>query len=370
MTRLATTKDNRFSLTRFLAARRDLREKLNAIKDISARVRTNVFQLTRECNLRCQGCWYYEYKMDQGIEDRTDLGRIREILGERVADGITHALVVGGEPALYLNRLGVFAETMPYLSVATNGYRSIPVEGFQDVSIGLALFAGYRSDDRYRAIRAGGQRFEGLFRRGLENYRGDDRVTVIYALSEEAIDEIAPTVDMIEQNGNLVYFSYYRHYGTDDHAESDRATARLLERALEVRARYPETVLADPYYIESLILGKTSWGRFDYQSCATISRGLPDNQARLKSGGPVLPGFESFAQDLTTRRKCCASGDCGTCRDSLALSSWLLINFKEHVRDAVSLESWVNFAHGYWSGFAWSPLHRSKTRPTAKVTDP
>ncbi|SMF73482.1 hypothetical protein SAMN06265365_14710 [Tistlia consotensis] len=354
-----TAGDERFSLTRFLAARPDLRSKLGAIKAISSRVRTNAFQLTRECNLRCQGCWYYANKMDEGIEDQAGLDRIREILEERLAAGITHALVVGGEPAIYPERLAVFARTLPFLSVATNGYRKIPRDGFEEVSIGLALFAGYRSDDAYRAIAAGGQRFEGLFRRGLDNYRDDERVTVVYALSEEAIDEIAPSVDMIEQNGNLVYFSYYRHYG-EDPAETAKATEALLERALEVAQRYPGTVLSHPYYIESLIRGETPWGRFGYDGCATISSGHPANATRLSSGRPILPGFESYAQDLTTRRLCCASGDCANCRDSLALSSWLLVNFKEHVRDAASLENWIGFADSYWRGFAWSPLHRSK----------
>src|SRR5262249_34561547 len=156
-----------------------------------------------------------------------------------------------------------------------------------------------------------------------------------------AVDEIEPTVKLIEDNGNKVYFSYYSHYRDVSPAAAERETAALLETALTVQARHPDTVLSHPYYIRALISGKTSCGRFGYDSCATVSTGHARNAERLKSGAPVLPHFQSYAQDLVTTRLCCASGDCASCRDSLAVSSWLLVNFREHARDAIGLRNWI-----------------------------
>lgn len=349
-----------FSLPRYLVRHPALRDRLSAIKEISARIRTNSFQLTNECNLRCQGCWYYAHDMDKDAADETDLSRIRAAVQRQIERGITHALVIGGEPVLFPKRLAAMAEILPYMSVATNGYRPLPTDGFENVAVGLSVFAGYRSDDRYRAISAGGRVFAGLFPRALANYRYDKRVTLVYALCEEATDEIETTVKMAEDNGNLVYFSYYRHYGEVSAITPADQTAALLAKALEMREKYPSTVLSHPYYIRTLISGSTSWGNFGYGSCATISTGHEDNAARLANGAPVLPQFQSFAQDFTTTRMCCASGDCANCRDSLAISSWLLVNFREHARDERSFLDWLEFTESYWSGFVWSPLHWSK----------
>jgi hypothetical protein len=350
-----------FSLTRYLARHPAVRERLNRIKEISARVRTNSYQLTNECNLRCRGCWYYAYDMDKDAGDERDLERIRTIFRRHVEQGVTHGLIIGGEPLLFPKRLAVIAEILPFMSVATNGYRKLQVAGFENVSIGLSLFAGLRSDDSYRGITASGRTIEGLFRRALGHYRDDKRVTVVYALTEAAVDEIEPTVKLIEDSGIKVYFSYYRHYRDDSPAAAARATAALRDTALAVQERFPKTVLAHPYYIQALISGATDWGRFGYASCATISTGHKDNAGRLTNGAPVLPNFQSFAQDLVTNRFCCASGDCANCRDSLAVSSWLLVNFREHARSEVRLRNWIEFAESYWSGFVWSPLHWSKT---------
>jgi organic radical activating enzyme len=352
----------RFSFPRFLAGRPDLRARLERIKEISTLVRSSLFQLTRECNLRCVGCWYYAYGMDEGVPDEADLDRIRAAVQASAARGVTHAIIVGGEPVLYPKRLGVFAETLPYLSVATNGYRKLPMAGFENVSVGLAVFAGHRSDDHYRAIAAGGRRFEGLFRRGMANYRNDDRVTVVYAVTEAAMDEIDETVAMLQDNGNKVYFSYYRDYGTEAAPQHAGKAAALTDKLLQVRDRYPEAVLSHPHYIRTLIAGGTPWKMFNYDTCATVNTALPEHAARLANGHPVLPQFQAFAQDMSTQRFCSASGDCGNCRDALAMSSWLLANFRDHTGDAESLLAWIEYAESYWRGFTWSPLHWSKER--------
>jgi hypothetical protein len=363
-----------FSLPRFLVSRPDLRARLETIKQISARVRTTSYQVTRECNLRCAGCWYYANGMDETAEDVSDPGRIREIVRGHAERGTTHALIAGGEPMLFPERLAVFVETLPYVSIATNGYRAPPREGFENCTIGLALFAGVRSDDQYRAITAGGRRFTGLIERGLGHYRNDPRVTVVYALSELAIDEIEPTIQRIGDNGNRAYFSYYRYYDSKAPAEAAALTERLIDTALAVRERHPEIVLSHPNYIRALITGSTSWGTFGHESCATVSTGHPDNQERIRNGRPMLPHFESYAQDFKTQRMCCVSADCTNCRDSLAVSSWMLVNFREHARSAVGVVDWIEFAETYWSSYYWSPLHWSRRQtqasPPPRALDP
>src|SRR5262245_61578796 len=104
----------------------------------------------------------------------------------------------------------------------------------------------------------------------LQNYANDDRVQFIYAITEEGIDFIEPTVRRIRDNGNRVTFNFYSRYDTDSPTQVQRAE-ELLDEALRVREQYPDAVVAHPYYIRTLITGASHWARFGYDVCPSIS---------------------------------------------------------------------------------------------------
>jgi len=349
-----------FSLRHFLGDNPDISARIRAIQEISGRVRTSQYFLTRACNIRCKGCWFFGYGLDKAGEDQRDLAEVDRFLAAETARGVTAALLVGGEPTLVPKKVERFVNALPYVTVVTNGWRPLPVQGFENVAVAVSVFAGLKSDDAFRAIRPDGQAFSGLFDAALNNYRNDPRVGFIYAITEQAVDEVVPTIRRIQDNGNQVVLSYYRFYKSVNAHENEASTRRLLEQALLAKQLMPETITSTPYLIETLISGKTEFGTFGAETCPSVSFDHPSQQERVKNGHPTLPGFRAYAQDLKTVNSCCTSGDCGSCRDSQAVTSWLMVSARKFFTSETGIRNWLELCEGYWSAFIWSPFHATR----------
>jgi hypothetical protein len=326
-----------------------------------ASVRAVEYYVTNACNIRCQGCWFFQYGYDKKSREEKDLPKIREFLEEQTKKyRINAATIIGGEPTLFPDRLRIYVDALRYVTISSNGLKALPMEGFENVTIALTLFGGGPLDDKLRGILPSGQRISGLFDKVLENYHNDPRAGFVFALTEDGIDYIEPTVRRIAENGNILTFGFYSKYGSADPLAQGHQ-AELLAEALRVKALYPETVVSHPYYIEAVITGRSHFASFGYDVCPSLSRDHPDHRERFENGNPTLPFFNSWAADLETLNLCCVSGDCSGCRDSQAVSSWLLVSLDHFLGSAQHLETWLDIAEGYWKGFIWSPYHRTKT---------
>lgn len=336
-----------------------LKARLSRLGRFARSIRVSEYHLTNACNIRCTGCWFFEYGHDTETREVTDAEALEEfVVRERRDRKINSALIIGGEPTLFPDRIRVFCKHMKYVTVSSNGLRRLPTEGFENVSIGLTLFGGGRLDDELRAIKPSGQRFSGLFDTVLENYRSDDRAFFVYALTEDGIEYIEDTVRRIRDNGNLVTFNFYSKYGSSSPSALSRQR-ELLNEALRVKALFPDAVISHPYYIDAIITGRSHWGAFGYENCPSISVDHLAHRARIANGNPHLPVFNAWSADLKTVKFCCTSGHCEGCRDSQAVFSWLLVNMHEFLSDKSTLETWLEVAESYWSQFYWSPFHRA-----------
>lgn len=352
-----------------------LGQRLDRLFRFSRKVRSSEYHLTNACNLRCKGCWFFEYDYDRKTKDEPSLDRLRAFARrERDEKGISAALLIGGEPTLVPDRVAVWVETVPFVTISTNGLRPLPVLGFEEVCVAITLFGGGSLDDELRAIKPNGTTFEGLFDTCLANYEGDPRAVFIYAVTHEGIGHIEETVRRVRDNGNRLGFNYYAGHGLLDPLRRAKRSEALLDELLRVKALYPETVGTDDLYLRALITGRAPWGEFGYEVCPSVSQDHPAHEARLRNGNPVLPGFNVYAPDLETVHFCCTSGHCGDCRDSQAVYSWLLMSFRHCLGSKETLARWVQMAEDYWSGFIWSPYHpaprmRSKAT-TARAEGP
>ncbi|RIL07251.1 MAG: radical SAM protein [Proteobacteria bacterium] len=334
----------------------DLAGRLLALRAFARRVRTREYHLTNACNLRCKGCWFFAYDFDERTREARSPESWRLFAKEQAAQGTTAALLIGGEPALYPDRVAAFVEAMEFVTISSNGLRALPRAGFERVAIALSLFGGGPLDDALRAVRPSGRPFSGLFDTVLANYRDDPRAHFIYAITPDAPEHIEPTVRRIHDNGNRVTFNYYSPYGAGprDPVAQD-AEQRLLDEALRVREAYPETVGVTPLYLRTIVTGRTHWAAWSYDVCPSVSRSHPAHAQRLANGHPVLPHFDAYAADQSTVNFCCASGECGECRDSQAMFSWLLVSLPHFLESTAQLAEWIELAESYWRQFVWSP---------------
>jgi MoaA/NifB/PqqE/SkfB family radical SAM enzyme len=331
-----------------------LLERFRAVRSFSRSVRASEYHVTNACNLRCRGCWFFAFGFDKGTKDETRPDELRAFIERERARHINSALLIGGEPALVPDRVAAFVESMDYVTVSTNGLRPLPHSGFERLSIGITLFGGGDVDDRLRAVTPTGRQFTGLFDIVLKNYRNDRRAIFNYAVTATAIRHIEETVRRICDNGNVVTFNLYTDYGRD-HTPPHSTDQRLLDELLRVADRYPDTVVAHPYYIRTLVTGETSFGRFGYEVCPSVSSDHPVHAARRANGNPTLPLFNVYGADLNTLQFCCTSGHCDGCRDSQAVQSWLLVAARQFLDSRPALRTWVELAETYWRQFVWSP---------------
>lgn len=354
-----TNPDARALLRKVLRGEGVLGQRLARIREFSRGVRTSEYHITSACNLRCQGCWFFEYDFDRRVKELNSAEAWRMFAKDQAESRrVTSALLIGGEPTLYVDRIASFVEHMRYVTISSNGLRPLPQAGFEDVAVALTLFGGEGRDDELRAIKPSGARFSGLFEQVLENYRNDQRATFVFAVDPIATELIRPTVARIRDNGNLVTFNYYSSYGADDPLREERQAA-VLEQLLDVREEFDDVVVNTAYSLETLVTGRTHWAEFGYDVCPSVSSGHPAHAERLQNGEPTLPGFNSYASDGKTLNFCCASAQCGQCRDSQAIYSWLLLAMKHFLDSPDSLATWLDTVESYWRQFKWSPYHRS-----------
>ena len=316
--------------------------------------RISIYQITNACNLRCKGCWFFEYDFDKKTKDVKSIDSLNVFLKNERDRGINTVLVFGGEPTLFPRRIDAFVEHFGNVTLATNGLKKFPQRGFEQVALLVALFGGARLDDELRAIRPSGKRFTGLFAEALENYRNDPRAFFLFAITEDGIDQIEDTVKRIGDNGNRLNFSFYSKYDSRDPLRVENGK-ELLDAALRAQQLYPDTVASHPYYIETMITGRSHWAEFGYPVCSAISVDHPAHSERLTNGNPVLPGFNSWAADLETINFCCTSGHCDGCRDGQAVFSWLLMNMQKFRENKRLLKTWIEISESFWSQFIWAP---------------
>jgi hypothetical protein len=347
-----------------LAANPALGRRLTRLREFARTVRTAEVFLTDTCNLRCRGCWFFEHDLDKaGGREVSDLGELRQF-AERLRDnGITHVLLLGGEPALVPDRIRVFAETLPYVTVVTNGTRKVPRDGLENINIAVSLWGGGPLDDELRGHRPNGSRWTGLMDRALRNYQDDLRAVWIYTISEPGLPYIEETVRRIAESGGQVNFGVYSEYGADDPIRISEGN-RLVTEMERMRRSYPRTVIGNSYYYRALVTGATHWGKFGYATCPSISVNHPAHTDRIAGGHPVLPGFNTYRSDHSIQF-CCTSGDCDNCRDSQALWTWILVNMHRFLADESQLELWVELAESFFRQFYWSPFHPAKQRAAA-----
>jgi organic radical activating enzyme len=331
--------------------------RLDAVRRYSKSVRASEYHITNACNIRCKGCWFFVHEFDKpGVKSLKEIVAVAElerfVLRERER-GVNTALLIGGEPTLFPDRIAVYVKHMEHVTISTNGLKPLPKSGFEDVNVAITLFGGLRSDDGLRAIRPGGKPFTGLLETALRNYEDDNRAIFIYAVTPDHVDEIEPTVERILGNGNVLSFNYYHDYAAAQ--QYPERVDELLDTLVALKAKYPDRIASHPHHMTALVRGEMHFGRFGYDTCPSVSVDHPDNQARLANGNRFLPKFNAWAADLSTVLKCCTSGECASCRDSQAVYTWLLVNVEHYSSSVADLTTWIDIAESYWAQFTWSP---------------
>lgn len=266
------------------------------------------FDITYNCNLRCEHCYYWKSINELGIKKRelTDEQWI-QTYNHFSRLGVQNVSLTGGEPTLRMNLIKAAHDYFKQVQTATNGMIRIPEE-VQPRGIWLSI-DGPR--DIHDKIRGSNKCFDKL----VENYQDDPRVAVSSTISTSNYKYIEDIVKIVmDMNVKGVFFMFYSGSMDSPLFLKGRKYHRALKEIQRMIREYPETVLItedmlQAYYDKAFI-----------KTCPFIEKS---------------PSVVSFYADLTKKR--CVMGDnvdCRTCSCIVPVGTYVLqkkiVNFENY----------------------------------------
>jgi hypothetical protein len=160
---------------------------------------SNNYDLTSRCNLRCEGCFYFEGDDYKRAEEEMDLAKWRTFFTDQARRGVTFANLAGAEPALEQRRVRIAHELMPRGSVFTNGTIKI------DPAVGYTVLISVWGDEATTAEFRGG----GVFWKALKTYKGDPRARILFTVHARNVRQIPAVARIIADHGIRFAFNYF-----------------------------------------------------------------------------------------------------------------------------------------------------------------
>ncbi|MBI5487864.1 MAG: radical SAM protein [Deltaproteobacteria bacterium] len=295
-------------------------------------LRESTYDVTNRCNLRCDGCYYYEGEK-QFARETPDPAAWRKLLEAERARGITYVVLAGAEPALAPDVLQACHDAIPLGCVATNGVLPVPP------AIGYRMHVSVWGDDATSARVRG---MPGMLRRQLEVWRGDPRAVFVYTFTRENIDQAGDVVASLAAADAKVTFNMFSapvgYSGPLRHDAASLAAARA--RMLELIDRHPRHVLFSPY---SAVAHTQPLGLHDLFGCS-YPRCNPSTFIGLGRS------FRQYRTDLSWDRRvsCCVPDtDCADCRHYASGSAVVTARMHRHAARPDTFRAWLDYVDTY-----------------------
>lgn len=298
-------------------ARPDLRASYEQAKKIIRVFRKPAFyEITQRCNLKCEGCYYFDGGLGELVPEQSDPQVWEEFFASEARRGVSIAYFVGAEPALEQERLVAASRYFPHGNIGTNG--TVRIDPAVPYRVAISMWAG--DDDTDRKLRGAS-----VFRKAFKNYRGDPRALVYYTLSRWNLQSARTVAEMCRDNGLPLTFNLYSPTATflsklrDGHAndnaffrvssagdtpmftDADLACAR--QTVLDLMDEFPQTVLySKPYN--------------DWSTKPGPLHPVDEAGVAPACGSRIVGSMSYYGSDLKPmQKKCCTPDlDCRNCR--------------------------------------------------------
>jgi MoaA/NifB/PqqE/SkfB family radical SAM enzyme len=324
----STTKQNDFAYFRELNAR------LGTLKAAN-------YDVASKCNLRCEGCLFFEGEENEGHEDSRSLAEWDALFAADAARGVTLAYMAGAEPSLVPDRLRAAQKHIPHGIVFTNGTIRLPDDIFYRIHI-----SSWGVDEIGSSLRAGD-----VLTKAMNNYRDDPRAVCVFTITSLNINQIMIMAELANSHGLPLTFSYFspttRYLDKlENKVDNDKAYFRISSatqnlaltqadfahaRAEIVRAMlaYPETVQYSLHYNDWVTGDKL----YDIDPVTKIAKNC---------GFRITKQVHVHVDHQPGKGKCCSSNiDCSNCRAYAMGQSTYLSRIREAVRKPEELAKWL-----------------------------
>ncbi len=294
-------------------------------------IRSSIYDVTDRCNLRCQGCFFFSSNEHRVAKQETDIEKWRQFIEKEKERGVRLAILIGGEPTLYLDRVGAFYDSLPTFC-ATNGQIKVPRDRFPDMMVGISLWGTPEDEKQLRG--------KDTFSVSANHYEGDPYTYYLLTITPNQIGRLEETVRRIRDVGVKVHFQLLSNdEGADGFSWEPSHLTALQAEMDDLLERYPDVVISSRYYHQIITTGEMLGRPFGWMECPSVSEPIDDRAPQPKR----LIRFIRWASDLKTVHRCCTSAtrDCSTCKDGAAHMSWVMVNKRAHMRSAEDFQNWI-----------------------------
>ncbi len=295
-------------------------------------MRESTYDMTNRCNIRCDGCYYFEGEK-QFARENGNPDDWRELMKAEKERGITYVVLAGAEPSLVSGLCEVCFEEMPLGSIASNGFKRIPE------SVGYKIhISAWGNDETSLRIRNA----KNLLARQIDNYKGDSRAVFVYTFTRHNIGEAREVVEKLAENNCKVTFNVFSApVGYDgDLTHTPESLVKMRETMTGLLFEYPESVLYSTY---NAVAHSHRYGLHDLYSCS-----YPRMNASTDIG--LGRSFRQYRADLTWDRDaaCCVPDtDCPDCRHYAAGSAVVTARLHRHAINPDVFKSWLDYVDTY-----------------------
>ncbi len=297
-------------------------------------LRESTYDMTNRCNIRCEGCYYYEGEK-QFAKENGDPEAWHTLMEQEKSRGITYVVLAGAEPSLVPELCEVCFGVIPLGAIASNGLRRIPV------SVGYKVHVSVWGNDE-TSLRIRGAK--GMLLTQIENYKGDERAVFVYTFTSGNIDEVHEVTELLAKHECKITFNIFSapvgYGGPLRHTEESLMHTR--KTLTDLISAYPENVLFSPY---NIVAHTHSHGLHDLYACS-YPRMNPSQTIGLGRS------FRQYRTDLTWDRDvaCCVPDtDCSDCRHYAAGSAVVTARLFRHATEPDEFKSWLDYVDTYLS---------------------
>ncbi len=294
-------------------------------------IRSSIYDVTNKCNLRCKGCFFFSSDEHTAAEEEMDTGKWEAFIDKEKERGVNLAILIGGEPTLYLDRVEAFYKRLPTYC-ATNGQIKVPRDRFPDMMVGISLW-GDEEDEKIL-------RGKDTFSVSAKNYEGDPYTYYLYTITPKQVGHTEKVIKRIKDAGLKVHLQLLSNdEGVNGFYWKEAELNDICDEMDEMLDRYPETVVSSKYYHKVLTSGRMLDRSFGWSECPSVTETMDDRDPQPKR----LIRFIRWASDLKTTHRCCTSAtrDCKTCKDGAAHMSWVMVNKRAHIKTTEDLQNWI-----------------------------
>ncbi len=294
-------------------------------------IRSSIYDVTNRCNLRCRGCFFFSSDEHKAAPEETDIRKWEAFVEREKARGVNLAILIGGEPTLYLDRVEVFYRRLPSYC-ATNGLIKVPRDRFPDMMLGISLWGDEADEKTLRG--------KDTFAISSKNYAGDPHAYYLYTITPKQVGYTEKIIRRIADVGLKVHLQLLSNdEGVEGFSWEDRQLQDIRIEMDEMLDRYPQTMISCKYYHEIITTGRMLGRTFGWLECPSVTEPMDSRNPQPKR----LIHFIRWAADLNTMHRCCTSAtrDCAICKDGAAHMSWVMVHKRAHLQSARDLQNWI-----------------------------